>query len=71
MKHPRPWLRFLNKSLCPNFYHNSALLLHLDSGVADVWCDDMVIGTTRRMEEAKKIVERYEQFNEAKEGTNE
>jgi hypothetical protein len=72
MKHSRPWLRFLDKSLCPNFYRGSALLLHLDTGVADVWCDDMIIGTTRRMEEARSIVERYEQFNEAtKETTNE
>jgi hypothetical protein len=72
MKHPRPWLRFLDRSLCPNFYHGSALLLHLDTGIADVWCDDMVIDTTRRMEEARAIVERYVQFSEVtKEGTNE
>jgi hypothetical protein len=32
----------------------------------------MVIGTTRRMEEAKRIVERYVQFSEVtKETTNE
>jgi hypothetical protein len=72
MTHRRLWLRFSDKSLCPNFYRGSALLLHLDTGIADVWCDDMVIGTTRRMEEAWRIVERYEQFNEAtREGTNE
>jgi hypothetical protein len=72
MNHRRPWLRFLDKSLCPNFYRGSALLLHLDTGVADVWCDDVIIGTTRRMEEAKRIVERYVQFSEVtKEGTNE
>jgi hypothetical protein len=40
--------------------------------VADVWCDDIVIGTTRRMEEAKRIAERYAQFSEVtKETTNE
>jgi hypothetical protein len=71
MTHRRPWLRFLNKSLCPNFYHNSALLLHLDTGVADVWCDDMVIGTARTMHEARSIVDRYEQFGATKETTNE
>jgi hypothetical protein len=72
MNHRLPWLRFQDKALCPNFYHNSALLLHLDTGVADVWCDDMVIGTTRRMEEARRFVERYVQFSEAtREGTNE
>ena len=65
MTHPAPrrsWLRFRNHALLPRFYDGAALVLDLNTGIADVWCDDHCVGSARTLREASDILSRYLEF---------